>query len=84
MGLCPKRPLQRLRFDLKQGNNTLKVYSNLACQGVYEETIFLSEHPIVFPNPFENSTNIHVGSGVDRCQVQIFDAGGATGIQQVV
>lgn len=65
-----------ITIDLKNGNNSLKVFTNLPCQGVHEERIFISEKPIVYPNPFVSSTNVFLGANVDGVNVQIFTADG--------
>jgi len=75
-GVVTQTMASEITIDLKKGNNTLRVYSNLPCQGTFEEKIFLSDQPIVYPNPFDTLTNVYLGSGVDRCQVRIFDTSG--------
>ncbi len=65
-----------ITINLKNGNNSLKVFTNLPCQGVHEERIFISEKPIVYPNPFISSTNVFLGANVDEVKVQVFSADG--------
>ena len=65
-----------ITIDLKNGNNSLKVFTNLPCQGVYEENIFLTDNPIVYPNPFVSSTNVFLGVNVEEVNVQVFTAEG--------
>src|SRR5690606_27960528 len=48
-------------LDLNKGTNHLKVYTALACQGVYEEQIFLFGNPLATPNPFISEVNINLG-----------------------
>ena len=65
-----------ITVNLKAGNNSLKVFTNLPCQGVYEENIFLSEKPIVYPNPFVSTTNVFLGVNVEEVAVEIFTVDG--------
>ncbi len=65
-----------ITINLKNGNNSLKVFTNLPCQGVHEESIFLSDKPIVYPNPFVSSTNVFLGVNVEEVNVQVFTTDG--------
>jgi hypothetical protein len=65
-----------ISLDLKKGNNTLKVYTNLACQGIYEESIFLGEEPIIYPNPFVSSVTVYFNTNVEKVRVRIFTTEG--------
>ena len=65
-----------ITVNLKDGNNSLKVFTNLPCQGVYEERIFLSEKPIVYPNPFVSATNVFLGSEMDEVGIEVFTVDG--------
>ena len=61
-----------ISLDLKAGNNSLKVYTNIPCQGVYEESIYLGEKPFVYPNPFVSSTTVFLGTSVEKVNVGVF------------
>ena len=65
-----------ITINLKNGNNSLKIFTNLPCQGVHEEHIFLSDKPVVYPNPFVSSTNVFLGVNVEEVSVEIFTATG--------
>ncbi len=51
-----------ITLDLKSGNNALKVSTGLSCQGAYEDEFFVSDRPIVFPNPFDDVTKLFLGA----------------------
>ena len=51
-----------LSLGLKNSINSLKVSTNADCQGVYEETILVSDAVFAHPNPFQNNVNIHLGN----------------------
>ncbi|MGB5437438.1 MAG: reprolysin-like metallopeptidase, partial [Maribacter sp.] len=61
-----------ISLDLKKGSNSLKVYTDLPCQGVYEEMIFLNQLPIVAPNPFVSFVTVYFNTEVDTIKVGIF------------
>jgi hypothetical protein len=63
-------------LDLKQGVNTLKVSTNLTCQGVYEETVFIPAVPVVYPNPVIETLNIFLGRTMDAVDIGIFSSDG--------
>ncbi len=65
-----------ITLSLKKGNNSLKVYTDLPCQGIYEEAIFLSREAVVYPNPFISSTTLFVGASDDNVLVEVFTVGG--------
>ncbi|WP_394748205.1 alpha-amylase family glycosyl hydrolase [Spongiimicrobium salis] len=43
-----------ITLDLKQKENVLEVRTDLDCQGVYSETLFVLDEPIIYPNPVGN------------------------------
>uniref|UniRef100_UPI00261A2518 T9SS type A sorting domain-containing protein n=1 Tax=uncultured Eudoraea sp. TaxID=1035614 RepID=UPI00261A2518 len=63
-------------LDLKQGVNTLKVSTNLACQGVYEETFFIPAVPVIYPNPVIETLNIFLGRTMGAVDIVIFASDG--------
>ncbi len=68
--------LPEISLDFKQGINTLKVFTDLPCQGIYEEAFFSSSEPIVFPNPATDYTTIFLGGVQDEVNVEIFSEDG--------
>lgn len=63
-------------LDLKQGLNTLKVSTNLPCQGTYDETVYIPAVPVLYPNPVIESLNIFLGGTVDPVDITIFASDG--------
>ncbi|NMH89390.1 T9SS type A sorting domain-containing protein [Flavivirga algicola] len=51
-----------LTLSLEKGANTVKITTDLECQGVYEETILNIDEPFVSPNPFQNHVNVYLGN----------------------
>ncbi|GGI58110.1 T9SS type A sorting domain-containing protein [Winogradskyella haliclonae] len=47
-----------ITLDLKEGANTLKVSTDLECQGTFNDVIFNTKDFIVSPNPFNDIVNI--------------------------
>ncbi|NHF60638.1 T9SS type A sorting domain-containing protein [Flavobacteriaceae bacterium TP-CH-4] len=49
-----------LVLNLQKGTNSLKVTTDLACQGSYEEEFFLSDGVVAYPNPFIDLIMVNV------------------------
>ncbi|WP_437399272.1 reprolysin-like metallopeptidase [Flagellimonas lutimaris] len=75
-GLVTQTELPNIQLALKEGVNTLKVYSNLPCQGVIEKTLFYSSRPILSPNPAYSTTEVYLGGYEGNVGIQIFTANG--------
>ncbi|RNC91980.1 MAG: T9SS C-terminal target domain-containing protein [Allomuricauda sp.] len=48
----------RVLLDLKNGTNTLKVFTNLPCQGTYEASFQVAGNFVLFPNPVIDSATV--------------------------
>ncbi len=75
-GLVTQTQESEINLELKNGLNLLKVYTDLPCQGSYEETFFISSKPIVYPNPIGSDTKIFLNGLVGEVDVQVFSADG--------
>ncbi len=51
-----------IELDLKEGVNTLKVSTNLECQGIYSETISNFSRLKIYPNPVSGTLTIYSGN----------------------
>ena len=67
---------QEITLNLKNGKNSLKIFTDLVCQGIYEEQFFSSDKPIVYPNPFVAATNLFFGVDVEEVMVEVFALNG--------
>jgi len=65
-----------ITLNLKDGINVLKVSTNLPCQGSYDEEIYVSNEPIIYPNPFTESTSVFLGTELAAVDVIIHTADG--------
>ncbi|MCX2717969.1 thrombospondin type 3 repeat-containing protein [Lentiprolixibacter aurantiacus] len=67
-----------ITLPLSKIENTLLVSTDKACQGTYEETIFLSSKLLVYPNPVEGSNlNIFMGDNeLEEVEVTLFTLNG--------
>jgi len=61
---------------LSAGINTIKVTTNKECQGVYEETIFISENILLSPNPANSTSKLWVGGNDKDINLTLFDITG--------
>ncbi len=75
-GLVTQTEKSKVQLALKEGSNTLKVYSNLPCQGVIEETLFYSSRPIISPNPVDAITSVYMAGYQGDVVLQIFTSNG--------
>jgi hypothetical protein len=63
-------------LDLKKGINTLKVSTDIECQGVYEERLFISDDFLLYPNPFSHLINIYDGREGEVVSVNMYSSYG--------
>ena len=54
-----------IELNLRPGLNRIKLYTDLSCQGYFEEEIFVSENVTLYPNPTSGPVQLYV-SGKDR------------------
>ncbi len=69
-----------ITLALSKVENTLTVRTEKECQGVFEETIVLSNELFIYPNPIESGDlNIYLGNTkADQVEVALFDINGRT------
>ncbi len=75
-GIVTQTSASEISLDLIKGINTLKVSTNLPCQGTFEEQFFTADGPIIAPNPFDIGTKVFLGSEVTQLQLSIHTADG--------
>lgn len=63
-------------LDLEKGINTLKVFTGIPCQGIYEEQVIFYDEPIVYPNPVVDVAKVYLGAVEEAVKVRIFSADG--------
>ncbi len=63
-------------LPLKEGLNTIRVFSNLPCQGVVEKTVFYSSRPRIFPNPVDTKTEVYLGGYEGQVGIEVFTVNG--------
>ncbi|MDB4113630.1 T9SS type A sorting domain-containing protein [Flavobacteriaceae bacterium] len=71
-----KTSKNNIDLSLKAGFNTIKVTTNLECQGIFEESIFISEDILFSPNPADDSSKLWVGGNDDNINMTLFDISG--------
>ncbi|WP_158975379.1 reprolysin-like metallopeptidase [Cellulophaga sp. L1A9] len=64
------------KISLENGINTLKVETNLPCQGSFEEEYILLDKPFIYPNPASEEVRIFTGVETNNNIVQIFALNG--------
>ncbi len=74
----PKRVLSRsnVNLNLKEGLNVIEVKTDLDCQGVYKEEIYIAKPSVLYPNPAEDLAYILVGGRLSQIDYVIYDIQG--------
>ncbi|MFS4417993.1 reprolysin-like metallopeptidase [Maribacter sp. 2307ULW6-5] len=75
-GITTQTSEQQLRLALKNGVNFLKVTTNRACQGTFEEQLLVMGAPMAFPNPFNEATTLYVATSDAQLNLAIFSSDG--------
>ena len=75
-GVVQQTSKSEVTLDLKNGNNILKVYTNIPCQGVYEEELFVVANAILYPNPVVDRATLFFGAVMERATIRIFSLDG--------
>lgn len=75
-GLTTQTEDSEIQLNLKTGLNTLKVSTNLPCQGTYEESFFISSKPIVYPNPVVANTRVFLNGITGEVDIKVFSSDG--------
>ncbi len=75
-GVLQSRRGSRISLALQKGMNRVKIYTDIECQGVIEEEIFVSEKLEYAPNPVEEDLNLYVGGVDSTIKLTITDLNG--------
>ncbi len=75
-GLVTQTEQNKLQLNLKEGRNTLRVYTNIPCQGMYEETFFISSKPILYPNAVRGNAKIFLNGFSGNVKIEIYSVNG--------
>lgn len=75
-GVLTETQDSQITLNLKEGTNTLKVSTDLACQGIFEELLFVSDGSVVYPNPFVDLVKVSFTLNIDLVKVDIYSAEG--------
>jgi len=61
-----KTDAQYVELPLENGRNTIRIKTDIECQGVFEEIIHFADKISIFPNPFTNAIHVVTGSMEDE------------------
>ena len=75
-GLVTQTENNKILLDLKEGRNTLRVFTNLPCQGVYEELYFISSQPILYPNAVAETAKVFLNGYSGVVGIEVFAING--------
>lgn len=65
-------------LPLASGNNKIEVSSNIPCQGLLSEEIFVSEEIRIYPNPTNGPVQIYVAGSDTEVQIKLLSVSGKT------
>jgi len=72
-GVLKSRRGSRISLALQKGMNRLKIYTDIECQGVIEEEIFVSEKLEYAPNPVREVLNLYIGGNESKILLTFYD-----------
>ncbi|MEP2278078.1 reprolysin-like metallopeptidase [Maribacter sp.] len=75
-GIATQTEESTIALELNKGLNTLKVYTDIPCQGIYEEQIGFYVEPVVYPNPVKDIVEVYLGAQQEEITVSVFSADG--------
>ncbi len=61
---------------LRPGKNSIKVFTDLDCQGIHQESFFVSEDVRLFPNPIQKELNVVIPGTDKTTLVEVFNSSG--------
>ncbi|MEX0315912.1 MAG: reprolysin-like metallopeptidase, partial [Allomuricauda sp.] len=76
-GLVTQTQNPEIQLELKEGLNTLKVFTNLPCQGVFEDSFFVSSQPILYRDIADaDKRRIYLNGFIGDLDVKVFSSNG--------
>ncbi len=75
-GVAEQTMESEVRLALNPGLNTVRVFTGLSCQGVFEQQFFVADRPILAPNPATSIVQVSSRFQNERVQVLIYSAAG--------
>lgn len=66
-----------IQLSLLKGLNNLSITTDKECQGAYNETIFISEETLLFPNPSFGEVNLHIHGKDEKIDIKVSNMNGA-------
>ena len=76
-GLVTQTENTGIQLDLKEGLNTLKVFTNLPCQGTYSATFVVGSIGILYPNPVGEETRLFLNEQTGDVNIKVFSTTGS-------
>ncbi|WP_222983051.1 reprolysin-like metallopeptidase [Flagellimonas meishanensis] len=83
-GLVTQTEESKITIPLAEGRNSLKVYTNLPCQGTFEESFLFTSRPILYPNPVFASGTIFLNGYSGPVGIEVFSMIGRLSMSDTV
>ena len=71
-------------MQLQQGENILKIATDLECQGSYEKRFFYDNQYLIYPNPFQDEIKIYNGMVESEVSVSVYNTLGQMVLSKVI
>jgi hypothetical protein len=65
-----------MTLNLRKGNNYVRVFTELPCQGSFDKVIFLSQDAIVYPNPVVETARIFLATYEKEVRLTLYSSSG--------
>ncbi len=75
-GITQNYTTNQITLNLALGQNTIKVATDLSCQGDYYDTIFISGKALLYPNPANDYAQIYIAGTEESVKVTVTNFSG--------
>ena len=75
-GITQNYTANQITLDLALGQNTIKLATDVYCQGSYLDTIFVSEKAVLYPNPANDYAQIYIAGTEESVTVTLTNFSG--------
>ncbi|WP_029036574.1 T9SS type A sorting domain-containing protein [Salinimicrobium xinjiangense] len=72
----------RVVLDLEKGKNVFAISTEVDCQGVFSEEVFLSEEVVLYPNPTKGNLQVYINGTDAKVNVSLIDISGTEYISE--
>ena len=82
-GVVTQTENSQIQLNLKNGLNTLRVSTNLPCQGTFQKTFVVGSIGVLYPNPIGEETKLFLNELTGSIKMQVFSVTGRLVMEDV-